>query len=89
MLAEVVSWRSPTAGHATPGHARLSADSCEQYMRFIATGLCPARARAAVRRGVRCREPFGWMSESMDLSKEKNFFETRVTEYQTGGTLIW
>jgi len=33
--------------------------------------------------------PFGWMSETMDLSKEKNFFETRVTEYQTGGTLDW
>ncbi len=33
--------------------------------------------------------PFPWMSETMDLSKEKNFFETRVTEYQTGGTLSW
>jgi ribonucleoside-diphosphate reductase beta chain len=25
----------------------------------------------------------------MDLNKEKNFFETRVTEYQTGGALNW
>lgn len=33
--------------------------------------------------------PFPWMSEAIDLSKEKNFFETRVTEYQTGGTLEW
>lgn len=33
--------------------------------------------------------PFPWMSEIMDLKKEKNFFETRVTEYQTGGTLNW
>ena len=33
--------------------------------------------------------PFGWMSETMDLPKEKNFFETRVTEYQTGGALTW
>jgi len=33
--------------------------------------------------------PFPWMSEAADLSKEKNFFETRVTEYQTGGTLDW
>ncbi|MCA9364324.1 MAG: ribonucleotide-diphosphate reductase subunit beta [Candidatus Moranbacteria bacterium] len=33
--------------------------------------------------------PFPWMSEAVDLSKEKNFFETRVTEYQTGGTLDW
>lgn len=33
--------------------------------------------------------PFPWMSEMLDLKKEKNFFETRVTEYQTGGTLKW
>jgi ribonucleoside-diphosphate reductase beta chain len=25
----------------------------------------------------------------LDLKKEKNFFETRVTEYQTGGALSW
>ena len=33
--------------------------------------------------------PFPWMSQATDLSKEKNFFETRVTEYQTGGALTW
>lgn len=33
--------------------------------------------------------PFPWMSQAVDLSKEKNFFETRVTEYQTGGSLEW
>ena len=33
--------------------------------------------------------PFPWMSEMIDLKKEKNFFETRVTEYQTGGVLNW
>jgi ribonucleoside-diphosphate reductase beta chain len=33
--------------------------------------------------------PFPWMSETIDLSKEKNFFETRVTEYQGGGALNW
>jgi len=33
--------------------------------------------------------PFPWMSEIADLKKEKNFFETRVTEYQTGGALSW
>ena len=33
--------------------------------------------------------PFPWMSEAVDLNKEKNFFETRVTEYKTGGTLSW
>jgi ribonucleoside-diphosphate reductase beta chain len=33
--------------------------------------------------------PFPWMSQSTDLAKEKNFFETRVTEYQTGASLVW
>ena len=33
--------------------------------------------------------PFPWMSEAMDLKKEKNFFETRVIDYQTGGALTW
>lgn len=33
--------------------------------------------------------PFPWMSEIMDLKKEKNFFETKVTEYQSAGNLEW
>ena len=35
------------------------------------------------------KTPFPWMSETIDLGKEKNFFETRVTEYQTAGSLNW
>lgn len=35
------------------------------------------------------KNPFPWMSQAVDLSKEKNFFETRVTEYQTAGSLEW
>lgn len=35
------------------------------------------------------KNPFPWMSETIDLGKEKNFFETRVTEYQTAGSLVW
>jgi ribonucleoside-diphosphate reductase beta chain len=35
------------------------------------------------------KNPFPWMSETIDLGKEKNFFETRVTEYQTSGSLTW
>lgn len=35
------------------------------------------------------KNPFPWMSETIDLQKEKNFFETRVTEYQSSGSLSW
>lgn len=35
------------------------------------------------------KNPFPWMSETIDLGKEKNFFETRVVDYQNGGALAW
>ncbi len=69
------------------GFLGLSAALCEQYMHFIANrrcaqiGLTPAFAST--------ENPFPWMSEAMDLKKEKNFFETRVIEYQNGGSLGW
>ena len=34
-------------------------------------------------------ETLPWLDEQANLRKEKNFFETRVTEYQTGGALNW
>ncbi len=30
-----------------------------------------------------------WLDEQSNMKKEKNFFETKVTEYQTGGALNW
>jgi ribonucleoside-diphosphate reductase beta chain len=30
-----------------------------------------------------------WLDEQANMKKEKNFFETKVTEYQTGGALNW
>ncbi len=58
-----------------------------EYMEFIANRRCQQIGLKPV---YQDREnPFGWMSEVIDLKKEKNFFETRVTEYQTGGALSW
>lgn len=37
--------------------------------------------------GAKCALP--WLDEQSNIRKEKNFFETRVTEYQTGGGLSW
>ena len=60
----------------------------KDYLRFIANRRCAADRPAT--RSSRTRDnPFPWMSEMIDLKKEKNFFETRVTEYQTGGALSW
>ncbi len=69
------------------GFLGLSAGLCEQYMHFIANRRCAQLGLAPV--FAAAENPFPWMSEAMDLKKEKNFFETRVIEYQNGGSLTW
>ncbi|MBI1176304.1 ribonucleotide-diphosphate reductase subunit beta [bacterium] len=64
----------------------LNADLFRDYVQHIADRRLE-RIGLAVRFGS--KNPFPWMSETIDLGKEKNFFETRVTEYQTGGSLNW
>jgi len=65
----------------------LNAPMFKGYLRFVANrraqqiGLDPLFAPED--------NPFPWMSEMIDLKKERNFFETRVIEYQTGGALAW
>ena len=65
----------------------LNAPMFKEYLRFIAN-------RRAQQIGIEtlfpgAGNPFPWMSEMTDLKKERNFFETRVIEYQTGGALSW
>ena len=64
----------------------MNAGSFQRYIEHIADRRL-ARIGLPVEYGS--TNPFPWMSEAVDLSKEKNFFETRVTEYQTGGVLSW
>ena len=45
--------------------------------------------RIGLPRQYGARNPFPWMSETIDLGKEKNFFESRVTEYRSGASLSW
>ena len=65
----------------------MNAGMMEEYLQFIANRRLNQLGLPEQYAGV--TNPFGWMSEMMDLRKEKNFFETRVTEYQTGGALSW
>ncbi|CAM00605.1 ribonucleoside-diphosphate reductase beta chain [Saccharopolyspora erythraea NRRL 2338] len=65
----------------------LNAGLCEEYMRFITNRRCAQLGLEPV--FPETANPFPWMSEAMDLKKEKNFFETRVIEYQSGGALDW
>lgn len=65
----------------------MNAEMFEEYLQFIANRRCAQIGLSQQYPGA--ENPFPWMSEMMDLNKEKNFFETRVIEYQTGGALSW
>jgi ribonucleoside-diphosphate reductase beta chain len=65
----------------------LNAPIFKEYLRFVANRRCQQIGLDIPYPGA--INPFPWMSEMIDLKKEKNFFETRVTEYQTGGALSW
>ena len=65
----------------------MNAAMMEEYLEFIANRRLVQIGLPEQFDGV--SNPFPWMSEIMDLRKEKNFFETRVIEYQTGGALSW
>lgn len=64
----------------------LNADQIRQYIEYIADRRLE---RIRLPKVYGSSNPFPWMSEIIDLKKEKNFFETRVTEYKTAGNLDW
>lgn len=64
----------------------LRADIIREYVQYIADRRLE---RIGLEKLYGSKTPFPWMSEIIDVKKEKNFFETRVTEYQTGGNLTW
>ena len=63
----------------------INASLYEEFIKFIANRRLAQIGLTEQYPGA--TNPFEWMSEIMDLKKEKNFFETRVTEYKTGGQL--
>jgi len=65
----------------------LNAAMFKSYLRFIANRRCQQIGLEAL--FPQEENPFPWMAEMIDLKKERNFFETRVIEYQTGGALSW
>ena len=64
----------------------LNPESVKEYVEYIADRRFE---RLNLPLMYNTKTPFPWMSEIIDMPKEKNFFETRVTEYQTGGALDW
>lgn len=64
----------------------LNAEAIHDYIKYIADRRLE---RIGLPKVYDTKNPFPWMSEMTDLKKEKNFFETRVTEYKSSGSLNW
>ena len=63
----------------------LNADMFINYMQFIANRrLSDLDMEFRYDNNI---NPFHWLSETIDLDKQKNFFETKVTAYQNAGAL--
>jgi ribonucleoside-diphosphate reductase beta chain len=87
MIREAVTYEIKYAEDCLPkGILGLNANLFREYVQYIADRRME---RIGLRAIYSSRNPFPWMSETIDLMKEKNFFETRVTEYQTAASLEW
>ena len=87
LVRQAVVLESAYAHDACPdGILGINADKFCHYVEHVADRRLE---RLALPKIFNRENPFPWMSQSTDLSKEKNFFETRVTEYQTGASLSW
>lgn len=63
----------------------LSAGEFTQYIDYIADRRLVGVGLEPLNSGV--ENPLPWLAELMDISKEQNFFEGRVTEYQKASAL--
>lgn len=87
MIERAVEYEIIYARDCLPeGVLGLNADLFRDYVQYIADRRLQ---RIGLPQRYGSRNPFPWMSETIDLPKEKNFFETRVTEYQSAATLVW
>ncbi len=86
-IREAVELEYQYAADCLPrGILGLSAPMFREYVQYIADRRLE---RIGLKAEYGSKNPFPWMSETIDLGKEKNFFETRVTEYQSSGNLSW
>jgi ribonucleoside-diphosphate reductase beta chain len=87
LIEEAVEYEIRYAEDCLPrGILGLNAGLFREYVQYVADRRLE---RIGLKAKYGSRNPFPWMSETMDLMKEKNFFETRVTEYQTAASLEW
>lgn len=87
MIMEAVELEIQYANSCLPkGILGLTAPMFTDYVQYIGDRRLE---RIGLKTQYNSKNPFPWMSETIDLGKEKNFFETRVTEYQSASALSW
>ncbi|OQA36412.1 MAG: Ribonucleoside-diphosphate reductase subunit beta [Candidatus Dependentiae bacterium ADurb.Bin331] len=87
LIKKAVTLEKRYAYDACPeGLLGINAQQFMDYVEYIADRRLE---RIGLQRLYFKENPLPWMSQVTDLSKEKNFFETRVTEYQSAGSLEW
>jgi len=87
MVLQAVEYEVAYARSCLPeGVLGLNEGLFREYVQYIADRRL---RRIGLGKQYESRNPFPWMSETMDLAKEKNFFETTITEYQNAGSLSW
>ncbi|MCH9630358.1 MAG: Ribonucleoside-diphosphate reductase subunit beta [Chlamydiia bacterium] len=87
LIMEAVELEANYASDCLPvGILGLNGPMFKEYARHIGDRRLE---RIGLKAQYGAKNPFPWMSETIDLGKEKNFFETRVTEYQSSSTLTW
>jgi ribonucleoside-diphosphate reductase beta chain len=87
LIKQAVILEQAYAHDACPnGMLGINAEQFSEYVEYIADRRLE---RIDLPKVYGSKNPFPWMSQATDLNKEKNFFETRVTEYQTAGSLEW
>jgi ribonucleoside-diphosphate reductase beta chain len=87
LVEQAVKLEQRYAYDACPeGLLGINAEQFANYVEYVADRRLD---RLGLPKRYNRENPFPWMSQATDLAKEKNFFETRVTEYQTGAALAW
>ena len=87
LIRQAVVLETRYAHDACPqGTLGMNPQQFSEYVEYIADRRLE---RLGLNKLYHKENPFPWMSQSVDLIKEKNFFETRVTEYQSAGSLQW
>ena len=90
MIKQAVEYEVQYAEDCLPdGILGLNAGLFRPYVQCVANRRSQRIGLGKLYEDHEATNPFGWMSETIDLAKEKNFFETRVTEYQSSGQLEW